>query len=88
MSWFIIALLYEILAEAVLWVYVPLAETGFLGITLAMIANQAIKTEEASAASERYLEAQVNLPTCPDQTSIKPPLSMRRMRSYTATSPN
>ena len=63
MSWFILALLYEILAEAGLWVYVPLAETGFLGIAVAMslqMANQAIKAEEALAASERNLEAQVH----------------------------
>jgi len=62
MAWFIIALLYEILAEAALFVYVPLAETGFLGIAIALslqMANSVIKTEEALAASEKNLEAKV-----------------------------
>jgi len=62
MSWFIVALFYEILAEAGLFVYIPLAETGFLGIAIAMslqMANSVIKTEEALAASEKNLEATV-----------------------------
>jgi signal transduction histidine kinase len=62
MAWFIVALLYEILAEVGLWVYVPLAETGFLGIAIAMslqMANTVIKTEEALAASEKNLEGMV-----------------------------
>ena len=60
MSWFIAALLYEILAEAGLFVYIPLAETGFVGIAVALslqMANSVIKTEEALAASEKNLEA-------------------------------
>ena len=62
MSWFIIALLYEILAEAGLFVYIPLAETGFLGIAIALslqMANSVIKTEEALAASQKNLAGQV-----------------------------
>jgi len=62
MSWFIIALTYEILAEVDLWVYYPLAETGFLGIAIALslqMANQEIRAEETLAASEKELEALV-----------------------------
>jgi signal transduction histidine kinase len=62
MSWFIIALLYEIVVETGLVAYVPLAETGFLGIAIALslqMANRVIKTEEALARSERRLEATV-----------------------------
>lgn len=62
MSWFIFALLYEIGAEAGLWGYVPLAETGFLGIAIALslqMANSVIKTEEALATSQQNLEAMV-----------------------------
>lgn len=59
MSWFIFALFYEILAEAGLFVYVPLAESGFLGIAIALSlqrANIVIKTEEALAESQQQLE--------------------------------
>ncbi|NCF69992.1 MAG: hypothetical protein GWP61_28955 [Chloroflexi bacterium] len=62
MSWFIIALLYELLAEADLWAYIPFAESGFLGTAIVLsllMANSVIKTEEALAASEKNLEAQV-----------------------------
>ncbi len=62
MSWFIIALLYEIGAESGLWAYIPLAETGFLGMAIAMslqMANSVFKTEEALAASQQNLEATV-----------------------------
>jgi len=59
MAWFMIALFYEILAEAGLFAYIPLAESGFLGIAIALslqMANSVIKTEESLAASEKYLE--------------------------------
>ena len=62
MSWFIISLSYEILAEAGLFVYIPFAESGFLGIAIAMslqMANSALKAEEALAAGQRNLEALV-----------------------------
>ena len=62
MSWFIIALFYEILAEAGLWVYIPFAETGFLGIAIALSlqrANAVIKTEEALAESQTQLQTLV-----------------------------
>lgn len=62
MSWFIIALIYEILAEAGFWAYIPLAESGFLGIAIALslqMANSVIKTEEALATSQKNLETTV-----------------------------
>ena len=62
MSWFIIALLYEIVAETRLIAYVPLAETGFLGIAIALslqMANTVIRTEETLASSEKRLEVTV-----------------------------
>ena len=62
MSWFIVALLYEILAEVGIGAYIPLAETGFLGIAIVMslqMANAVIKTEGALAASEKNLEGMV-----------------------------
>lgn len=60
MAWFIIALSYEILAGAGLWVYIPFAETGFIGIAIALSlqrANATIKTEEALAVSQQQLQA-------------------------------
>jgi signal transduction histidine kinase len=45
-----------------LWIYIPLGETGFLGIAIAFslqMASSVIKTEEALAASEKNLEAQI-----------------------------
>jgi len=60
MSWFIFALLYEILAETGLFVYMPLAESGFLGIAIASSlqrANVVIRTEEALANSQTQLES-------------------------------
>ncbi len=62
MAWFIIALLYEILAEVGLWEIIPLAETGFLGIAVALslqMANSVIKTEEALARHQDELETLV-----------------------------
>ena len=62
MSWFIITLLYEILAEVGLFVYIPFAESGFLGIAVALslqMANSGLKTEKALAASQKNLEALV-----------------------------
>ena len=62
MSWFILALFYEILAEAGVWVYIPLAESGFLGIAVALglqMANSVIKTEEALAQSQTQLKSLV-----------------------------
>ena len=59
MAWFIFALFYEILAESGLLVYFPLAESGFLGIAIALSlqrANIVIKTEEALADSQHQLE--------------------------------
>lgn len=59
MAWFIFALFYEILAEAGLLIYIPLAESGFLGIAIALSlqrANAVIKTEEALANSQSQLE--------------------------------
>ncbi len=62
MAWFIVALFYEILAEVGLWPYIPLAETGFIGIAIALslqMANSVIQTEKALAASEKNLERTV-----------------------------
>jgi len=62
MSWFVLALLYELGAEADLWVYIPFAETGFLGIAIALalqMANSVIRTEEALARHQGTLDAQV-----------------------------
>ncbi|MCP4360440.1 MAG: hypothetical protein GY796_20720 [Chloroflexi bacterium] len=66
MLWFIFSLLYEILAEVGLWVYIPFAETGFLGIAIVMslqMANSVIKTEEALAASQKNLEKIITVRT-------------------------
>ncbi len=54
------SLFYEILAEIGLFVYIPLAESGFLGIAVALSlqrANVVIKTDEALAESQQQLEA-------------------------------
>ncbi len=66
MAWFILALLYEILAQVGLWVYIPFAETGFLGIAVALslqMAHSVINTEEALAASRKNLEEVVTART-------------------------
>lgn len=60
MAWFIFALFYEILAEAGFLTYIPLAESGFLGIAIAMSlqrANAVIKTEEALSTSQEQLKS-------------------------------
>ena len=62
MAWFFLALLYELGAEADLWVYIPFAETGFLGIAIALalqMANSVIRTEEALASHQDELEQMV-----------------------------
>ncbi len=62
MSWFIIALFYEILGESGVVAYVPLAETGFIGIAMAMsleMAGEVIRTEEELATYHLNLEIMV-----------------------------
>jgi signal transduction histidine kinase len=62
MSWFIIALFYEILGMSGLVTYVPLAETGFIGIALAMslqMAGEVFRSEEELVIYRLNLENMV-----------------------------
>jgi PAS domain S-box-containing protein len=62
MLWFIIALSYELLSETGLVPYFPLAETGFIGIAIAVslqMTNAVIKTEEGLANYSSDLAVQV-----------------------------